>query len=95
MNSSGYLGNNGKQIISFYSLLFWRLYFNRDYITANKPKNIYNVSIVYKKVMHRGSGMLEKEEVVAEKVRFEELTVWKSGESVPGRKQPTHRKAQR
>lgn len=46
--------------------------------------------------------MLEKEEVVAEKVRFEEtlegpeeLTVWKSGESVPGRKQPVQRKAQR
>lgn len=37
--------------------------------------------------------MLEKEEVVAGKVRFEEtvegpeeLTVWKSGESFPGRK---------
>lgn len=67
-------------------------------MTANKPNKLYSICIV----IPRGSGMLEKEEVVAEKVRFEEtlegpkeVTVWKSGESVPGRKQPVQRKAQR
>lgn len=44
-------------------------------------------------MVSRGLELLEKEEVVAKKVSFEEtlegheeLTVWKSGESVSGRK---------